>query len=423
MPRWGRYPPGKDFISFDNGPVGVVPEIVNLRAEDGAGSRGVLYAKGGERTVVCIMHPRADMTRHYAIPDLVDGGYAFFAQESRWPGSDVATIHELLVADVAAATRFLLGLGYRNIVLLGNSGAGSLYCLYQAQAMTEPPNRLTDTAAGDPCDLNAFDLPPAQGIILLGAHLGAGKILEMELDPAVLDERQPLSCDPALDMYNPANGFREPPQPSHYSEDFLSRYRLAQRARVKRIDAIAREAIAEQRHFQRLLGEPGLEAVTVEAKRLLRRRAAGSGYLVIHRIDANPATADLSLDPSTRSIGSLMSTRPDFSNYADPAIKVLTPRAWLSSWSALSSRASVLDNLPKIDIPTLVLNYTGDNAIHPSHSRIIFERSPATDKQRVEVDGDHFGLPVNPAQQTNGRRAATQAILSWLRARYPARQK
>src|SRR5882757_6397745 len=120
MPRWGRYPLGKDFISFDDVPADVVPEIVTLKPPDGAGSRGVLYARGGERTVVCIMHPRADMTRHYSIPHLVDGGYAFFAQESRWPGSDVATVHELLVADVAAAMKFLRERGYENVVLLGN---------------------------------------------------------------------------------------------------------------------------------------------------------------------------------------------------------------------------------------------------------------------------------------------------------------
>lgn len=421
IPRWGRYPMGTDFVSFDRGPADVTPEIVILKAPDGARSRGVLYARGGERTVVCIMHPRADMTRHYSIPDLVDGGYAFFAQESRWPGTDIATVHEMLVADVAAATTFLRDRKFENIVLLGNSGAGSLYCLYQAQAATAPPYRLTDTAAGDPYDLNAFELPPAHGLILLGAHLGAGKILQTELDPSVIDEGDPPSCDPDLDMYNPANGFLEPPQPSSYSPAFLDRYRATQQARVARIDAIARGIIAEQRHFQQLLGDPAFKARPVDATRQLQRHAVAGRYLTIHRTDANPAITDLSLDPSTRSYGSLMSTRPDLSNYADAATKVLSPRAWLSSWSALSSRASVLDNLPKVEIPTLVLNYTGDNAIHPSNSRIIYDRSPAKDKQKAEVEGDHFGLARGAVPESSGRRAAAAIMLSWLRNRFPAR--
>jgi hypothetical protein len=423
MPRWGRYPMGTDLVSFDRGPIGAVPEIVTLKAADGAGSRGMLYAKGGERTVVCIMHPRADMTRHYAIPHLVDGGYAFFAQESRWPGTDMATVHEQLVADVAAATTFLRERKFESIVFLGNSGAGSLYCLYQAQATTMPPHRLNDTAAGDPYDLNAFDLPPAHGIIFLGAHLGAGKILQTEIDPSVLDERDPHSCDPDLDMYSSANGFREPPQLSSYCQEFLSRYRTAQRARVARIDAIARGYIAEQRYFQQLVGEPAFATLPIEKKRLLQRHGVASGTLNIHRIDANPATVDLSLNPSTRSYGSLMSTRPDISNYSDAATKILTPRAWLSSWSALSSRASVLDNLPKVEVPTLVLSYSGDNAIHPHNSEAIFEQSPAPDKQKAEVEADHFGLAPSSTPDSTGRRAAAKVMLDWLRNRFAARDQ
>lgn len=423
MPRWGRYPMGTDFVSFERGPTGVTPEIVVLKAADGVGSRGVLYAKGGERTVVCIMHPRADMTRHYSIPYLVEDGYAFFAQESRWPGTDVATVHEQLLADVAAAMVALRERKFDNVVLLGNSGAGSLYCFYQAQAKTAPPHRLTDTAAGDPYDLNTFDLPPAQGIIFLGAHLGAGKILQTELDPSVLDERDPHSSDPDLDMYSSANGFREPPQLSSYSEEFLSHYRAAQRMRVARIDAIARSYIAEQKHFQQLVGEPAFESLPVEKQRLLRRHAVAGRTLSLHRIDANPATVDLSLNPSTRSYGSLMSTRPDISNYADAATKLLTPRAWLSSWSALSSRASVLDNLPKVDIPTLVLSYTGDNAIHPHNSRTIYDQSPAPDKHRAEVEADHFGLVSATTSDSSGRRAAAAIMLDWLRSRFPKRDQ
>jgi hypothetical protein len=366
------------------------------------------------------MHPRADMTRHYSIPYLVDGGYAFFAQESRWPGNDVGTVHEVLVADVAAAMTFLRDRKFDNVILLGNSGAGSLYCLYQAQATTAPPNRLTDTAAGDAYNLNKFDLPPAQGVIFLSAHLGAGKILQTEIDPSVLDEKDPFSCDPDLDMYNSANGFREPPQLSSYAEEFLDRYRIAQQARVARIDAIARGYIAEQQYFQQLAGGLEFDALPADKKRLLRQRAVNGRYLHVHRVEANPATADLSLNPSTRTYGSLMSTRPDISNYAEGATKILTPRAWLSSWSALSSRASVLDNLPKVEIPTLVLSFTSDNAIHPYHSQAIYEQSPATDKHKAEVEGDHFGLAPASMPDQNGRGAAATIMLDWLRTRFPA---
>lgn len=237
----------------------------------------------------------------------------------------------------------------------------------------------------------------------------------------MLDEKDCHSCDPDLDMYSSANGFREPPQLSSYSEEFLSRYREAQCARIARIDAIARGYIAEQRYFQQLAGEPAFDALPVDKKNLLRRRAVNSRYLNVHRIEANPAAADLSLDPSTRSYGSLMSVRPDISNYAEAATKILTPRAWLSSWSALSSRASVLDNLPKVKIPTLVLSYTGDNAIYPCNSEAIYEQSPATDKHKAEVEGDHFGFAPASTPDANCRRAAATILLDWLQSRFSAR--
>jgi hypothetical protein len=417
MPRPNRYPPGLDFVSFSEPPGGVVPEIVVLKAQDGGTSRGVLYTTGAERTVVCLMHPRADMTRHYLVPHLVEHGYAFFAQESRWPGTDVVTVHEVLLADVAAAMTHLRE-RFKAVVLLGNSGAGPLYSLYQAQAATEAPNRLTDTAAGDPYDLNAFDMPQAHGMIYLGAHLGPGKILQTEIDPSVTDEGDSLSCDPALDMYDAANGFREPPEISTYAEDFLLRYRAAQTARVARIDAIAKEYVAEQRSFREIAGGNEFAGWAPARQRFIRRSAMRGRYMQIHRVDASPASTDLTLYPSQRTYGSLMSVRPDLTNYAEPGTKVLTPRAWLSSWSGLSSRAALLDNLPKVTIPTLVSNYAGDNAIYPVYSDTIYERSPAQDKTRAQFAGDHFGLSK---AGTRNREAgsAPAVILEWLQSRFP----
>ena len=410
LPRFPRYPIGLDFVSFEKGPEGVTPEIVVLKAEDGGVSRGVLFATGKERAVVCLMHPRADMTRHYLIPHLVENGYAFFAQESRWPGTDIATIHEVLLADVAAAMVRLRERNFTSIVLLGNSGAGSLYCLYQAQAATAPPRRLSDTAGGDPYDLNAFNMPAADGMIFLGAHLGAGKILQTEVDPSVTDESDPLSCDPALDMYDPSNGFREPPEASSYSADFVTRYRAAQAARVARIDAIARNHIRTQRTFRELANAGDGLAI--------RRRAMFGPYMHVYRLDANPGSTDPTISPSQRTYGSLMSVRPDLSNYAEPGTKVITPRAWLSSWSGLSSRAAVLDNLPKVTVPTLVANYSGDNAIYPASSDTIYEQSPASDKSRAQFDGDHFGLTPAFERKPIGPKSSATLILAWLREHF-----
>lgn len=418
-----RYPSfGLSLLSFDTLPPGSSSEVVALQAEDRGESKGVLYTKGGEKTVVCMMHPRADMSRHYAIPYLLEAGFAAFGQEGRWPGNDIACIHEMLLMDIAASVRFLKERGFQKIILLGNSGGGSLYTFYQAQAATAPPNRLTDTPAGDPYDLNRYQMPAADGMVIIAAHLGEGKVLQAAIDPSVTDEVDPLSCDPSLDMYNPANGFREPPESSKYSEEFLLRYRAAQAMRVARLDAIARRYIEEQRYFADLTREAAFDNQPPTRRSFVSRRAVSGRYLLINRTEANPAFTDLSIDPSLRSYGSLFSPRPDLFNYTEAGFgKYQTPRAWLSTWSGLSSRASVLDNIIRIKVPTLVLNYTGDHGIHPSDSEAIYRRSAAADKQLEQVDGDHFGNPLPSRPDRGGRPEAARLIVRWLRERFPAR--
>ena len=438
LPRLARYPAIGGIIGFATIPAGTNHEVIRVQAADRGESKGVLYTKGGENTVVCLMHPRADMSRHYLTPNLVEAGYAVFGQESRWPGNDVACIHEMLLTDIAAGLVLLKDRGFQKIVFIGNSGGGSLYSFYQAQAVMPPPGRHTDTAGGDPYDLNRFTMPPADGLIILAAHLGEGKYLEKSIDPSVADENDPLSCDASLDMYNPANGFREPPEPSTYSVEFLARYRAAQTARVARLDAIARRAIEDQRHFQELARDAEFDQLPRDRRSFIGRRALLGSYMVIHRTEANPAFTDPSISPSSRDYGSIFSPRPDLFNYCEFGFsKYMTPRGWLSTWSGLSSRAAVLDNMPQIKIPTLVVNYTGDHSIYPDDSAAILERSGASDKKMVNVDADHFGFPLadSAARSPNqgagesasrgqnhvGRAGAGKVITAWLHERFPAR--
>ena len=419
LPQIPRYKPGTDLLGFEDTPVGVTPELVILKAEDGAKSKGVLYSKGKEKTAICVIHPRGDMTRHYLIPYFVEAGFAAFGQESRWPNNDSNASHEILLGDVAAAMRFLKS-RFEKVVFLGYSGGGSIYTLYQRQALTKPPGRIADTAAGDPYDLNHFDMPPADGIMYAGAHLGAGKMMQHELDPSVIDEKDGLSCDRTLDMYSPDNGFREPPEESRYSPEFLERYRAAQTARVERLDTLARGLIAEQRHFQSIAKSADFEKLTFPVRQDILRRAFFGQFMQIFRTDANPATLDLSLDPSSRSVGTINSVRPDLSNYWENGFaRILTPRAWLSLWSGISSRAALLDHISAMTVPTAVVYFTGDNAIHPSIGKAIHASSPAADKQLYQVAGDHFGFHLPSHPNSGGREEAGRLLGTWLRDRFP----
>jgi hypothetical protein len=425
LPELRRYPQGMDFIGFGDRTPAFAPEVIFVKAADGVSSRSVLYTSGKEKTVVCIMHPRADMTRHYTVPDIVENGFAFYGQQGRFPGDDMSagTIHEPLVADVAAGMTFLRSRGFEHIVLLGNSGAAPLYALYQSQALTPVPARLTDTAAGDRYDLNQFDMPPADGFIFLGAHLGPGITLRDHIDPSILDENDPLSCDPQLDMYDVKNGFKAPSQESKYSPDFLAQFRAAQQVRSSRIDAMAWALVLEQRQSEQQLDSAGFDELNYNEQASAMRRAAMWRLLQLHRFDADPASVDLSLRRSDRSYGSLMSVRPDIINYAMPGARLFSPKVWLSSWSARYSRARLLDCLPKITVPSLILTYTGDNAIGPEVAELVYRESPAGDKKFAAIVGDHFGYPVPSKPGQGGRAAAVKVMVDWIGKRFPSARR
>ena len=422
LPELRRYPPGTDFIGFGDRVPAFAPEVVFVKAGDGVPSRSVLYTSGREKTVVCIMHPRADMTRHYAVPDIVANGFAFYAQQGRFPGDDISagTIHEPLVADVAAGMAFLSSRGFEHIILLGNSGAAPLYALYQTQALTAVPGRLTDTAGGDRYDLNEFEMPAADGFIFLGAHLGPGITLRDHIDPSVIDENDPLSRDSELDMYDVKNGFNAPSRESKYSPDFVAQFRAAQQVRSSRLDAIAWALIREQRQAAMSIESAGFDKLDYNDQALALRRAAMWRLMQLHRLDADPASVDLSLRPSDRGYGSIMSLRPDINNYAKAGSRLFSPEVWLSSWSARYSRARLLDCLPQITVPSLILTYTGDNAIGPEVAEFVYRESPAADKEFAAIVGDHFGYPVLSKPNQGGREAALKVMVDWLRNRYPS---
>lgn len=418
--RLARYDNPWRSVTFADLPASVGREPIALDAADGALSSGILYSTGRPRTVVCFMHPQADMSRHYATPYLTAAGYAVFAQNSRWLNNDALCIHERLLLDVAAGLRCLRRRGFEHIVLCGNSGGGSLYCFYQSQAATVPPNRLRATPSGEPLDLNAHELPPADGVVLLAAHLGEGRILMRMIDPSLSDERDPLSCDASLDAYDPANGYRPPPASSRYAPEFVARYRSAQEARVARLDASARAHLAARSAGRAELTSSDFAARPWAQQARALRASVAHPHMIIFRTEADLRALDLSLDPSERDAGTLYSYRPDLTNYMELGFaRVTTPRAWLSTWSGPSSQAAVEHTAPAVTVPSLVTYYTGDNAIFPADAQAAFAALGSADKQLVSAPGDHYGFGVG-TQERSGAPIAVGHIVDWLRQRFPA---
>jgi hypothetical protein len=175
--------------------------LVTVNASDGAQSRGLYWtprAHPRPRVAVVAAHPRVDFSQHYLFPHLLRAGYACLGANLRSLNNDVSCVHEQLLLDLAAHLRWLQAeRGIERIVWLGNSGGGSLGCFYQHQAAAAPADRLTHTPAGRPVRLGAEDMPAFSAMLVLAAHTGQGAVLMETIDPAVIDEADPLRSDSA----------------------------------------------------------------------------------------------------------------------------------------------------------------------------------------------------------------------------------
>jgi len=391
-------------------PVGTNFLPVNLQTQDGAGCTGILASRGGENCAVLVMHPREFLPTHYLVPEILQGGAAVLTQAPRTIGNDIRLEHERALYDVAAGVQFLRDEGYERVILLGNSGGAGLFSFYMQQANIAREERITRTPGGKPVRLDEAVLPVCDGIIFLSPHPGQGTLLMNSIDPSVTDEEDSLSMDPTLFPFNPKNGFCRPPQSSSYSEEFVRRYRKAQRERVGRIDDWARNSIKER----------------LDAKKRLQEARTPTDIIVSHhtpiitvwRTDADLRCYDLSLDPSARKYGSLWGANPFVGNFGSIGFaRTCTADSWLSTWSGLSSNASLDKTAPDITQPALMIVYDGDNCVFPSDSDKIFEAIGSEDKERGEAPGDHHGRKAGP-DAPDGRSIAGGLIRDWLSARF-----
>ena len=399
-------------------------ELIQLKAEDGGRSKGAYYRPEGKhpKTAVLIMHPRGDNTTHFILQPLARNGVGAMGMMSRSAGH--SGIHEELILDVAAGVRFLKSQGVENVILAGHSGGGSLMAFLQAQAETAPPDRIEHTPAGDPPNLNEFDLPKAQGLITLNAAEGEGLHIAHHLDPSLTDENDPFSYDPTLDPYNPDNGWRMPPQISEYSTSFVTRFRAAQQARAERLVEIARSMIRRQNFYRNLMNSPEFEKMDLQDRLMVERRAQFEEPMLIWRTRSDVRYFGLAQDPSDRTLGHYAAgfgRRSDLQNWAhERRLRSVSPRAFLSTESIVSN-ARMWDNLKIISVPLLIVNSTADPGVHASEGREAFRVAASKDKEIVWIEGGNHGfLPEGPkAGEGNQREQVVEAITNWIQKRWP----
>ena len=319
-------------------------------------------------TVVVFSHPIGGGAWLPLVSMLARMGVHTIYANTRYRGNDTALIMERATMDFAAVIRDAKErLGYRKVYLGGWSGGGAQSLFYQAEAQ-DP--RVTHTPAGDPYDLVAAKFIPADGVLLLAAHLSRNLTLTERMDASIEDESRPFERNPKWNIFA-ADGPKPP-----FSADFVAEYRARQIARNRRITAWVKEQLAD-------LKAKGLE----DHERCF----------TVQGTMADPRWVDPAVDPNQR--------KPNWCMLGDPFVvndgpvglaRFTTLRSWLSQWSYDDSNADGLKCAAKLTHPLLVIENSDDDGVTPSHAaRLMAAAKGATQTHHVIDGANHyyFGQP------------------------------
>ncbi len=312
------------------------------------------------RTLVVYMHPSSTLQLLPMPQAMARHGVHVLCAGSRYLKNDTPLIMEKVLLDLGAYLRHAREVwGYEKIVLCGWSGGGSLAIFYQSQA--ERPT-VKQTPSGDPIDLSAAGLTKADAMIFQAAHLSRALTLSEWLDPSVTDEADPDTRDLELDIYNPAC----PNQPP-YSAEFITRFRAAQLARMRRRTAWVRE--------------------TLDTLKRRGGREMERGF-VTYRSMADLRFMDPAIDPNDRKPKWCYLGDPETANTGPVALgRFSTLRSWLSQWSADDSQAHGPRCAQTITAPVLAIENSADDAVPQPHTRIIFDATASKDKTMHVIRG------------------------------------
>lgn len=295
---------------------------------------GTLAGQSKGKIGAIIMHPTSNFMDHFLLEPLADRGIGALGLNSRYVGNDSVLQMEYVIQDLGAGMEFMRA-RFDKVFLIGYSGGAALCSFYQAQAECLS---ITDTPAGDPVVIRPGQLLPADGVVLMGAHLGRSRLMLEWMDASVVDESDPLSRVPELDIYDAS---RRPP----FSAEFVERVTAAQRARRRRITERSLNRLA---HLRSIEGGPRDEA------------------MIVYRTYADPRFIDLSLDPNDRAPGGNRGDNPREMNYGVNSLgRYSSLTAWLSQWSELS-RADGPENIMRTTVPVLNLELSADGSVFPS---------------------------------------------------------
>jgi len=377
-----------------------------------------------------IVHRTANVLGSAATGELSKRGFMVLAINPRSDNNETIVNFEINALDIKSGIEFLRKQpGITKVILWGHSGGGPATSFYQAVAETgssycRGANKLIE------CDGTLDGLPKADAIVLVDAHPGVSVNGLRSLNPAVIDEHDPRKIDPALDPFNPANGYRD--GASQYSDEFKQKYFKAQAARMNRlIDSSLAELQAMKAgaapysdddamvvtRFEgaRLMElDPSIHHATARPEKLLKN----DGTVVTQIVESvrRPARGYDKRNASFEGGARVMTRHSFLSANAIRAKDSLDDIDWCSSNN--STRCAV----QKITVPTLITAMGAHYFIRDSE--IHYDASASRDKELIVIEGATHGItPCTACETTPGQYANTTQnffdyVSKWIKARF-----
>ncbi|OMC29006.1 alpha/beta hydrolase [Mycobacterium sp. GA-1841] len=345
----------------------VVREFIGLESPTGhrAGAgghpcQGLYYRSTEHKPTVAVIatHYQIDFSEHYIADHLATRGIGFLGWNTRFRGFESSFLLDHALVDIGVGVRWLREVqGIETVVLLGNSGGGSLMAAYQSQAVD--PN--VQPLEGMRPATGLTDLLPADGYVASAAHPGRPDVLTAWMDASVVDENDAIAGDPELDLFDERNG---PP----FSADFVNRYRAAQVARNDKITDWAEHEL---------------------------KRVKAEGYsdrpFTVMRTWADPRMVDPAIEPTNRQANLCYAGVPVKANRSARGIAAATTlRNWIGMWSLRHAQTRAEPHLARISCPALVINADQDTGVYPSDAQRIYNALASTDKEQCSIHTDHY---------------------------------
>lgn len=359
---------------------------------------------------VLITHPERVNNFNYFI-GLELPKYGYRAMMMNYYGKE-QSYYEFL-QPLAAAIKALHAIpGVDKVILVGHSSGGAELSSYQDVAENGPAacqgaDRIYK------CQAKGLDnLPKADGMMLLDANTGAPD-KTMALNPAV-DEFHPRKVDPALDMYDPKNGYDPATHSATYNQEFLNRFFAAQGAKANRLIAEAQERLAK---IEKGEGEFSDDEPFVVAGAGVNNAGARIELADIRLMSKTHSPRPLLMPDGTKVVQVISRTLPPEANPYNASLaqttQDVTVRHYLTfqalpttpeyritddnllgvKWRATPN--SLQGNLEGIKVPTFIMAATCNSEL--TLLEISYEHSAAKDKEFVGVEGaDHNFRPCKP---------------------------